>query len=79
MKYLKQERAQSWIWDVLRREESKAVRQVMKIMNVEGRRRSGKKRQLNVIKCDTKTAGVRENVVGDRVERKFRTRVADPK
>lgn len=51
----------------------------MKIMNVEGKRRSGKKRRLNVVKRDMKTAGVCENIVGDRVEREFRTRVVDPK
>lgn len=52
---------------------------VIKNMNVKGKRRSGKKRRLNVVKRDMKTAGVRENVVGDGVEREFRTTVADPK
>jgi len=50
-------------------------------MNAEGRRGRGnpKKKWLDAIECDMRTAGVGVDDVGDRVKWRFRTQVADPK
>jgi len=50
-------------------------------MNVEGRKGRGrpKKKWLNAIGCDVRTAGECVDDVGDRVKWRFRTQVADPK
>jgi len=48
---------------------------------VEGRRGRGrlKKKWLNEIECDMRTAGECVNDVGDRVKWKLKTKVSDPK
>jgi len=48
----------------MRREDSKAVRTVMEL-RVEGRRGRQKKKWLNMIECDMRTAGMCMNDVGD--------------
>ena len=64
----------------MRREETSAVRVVMK-MNVEGKRSRGrpKKRWLENIEKDMRVVGVCIGDVKDRDWWRFRTRVADPK
>jgi len=66
-----------WFSHVMRRENSEAVRTVME-MNVEGRGRS-KKKWLDTIGCDMRTAGVCVDDMGDCVMWRFRTQVANSK
>jgi len=69
-----------WFGHVMRRKDSEAIRIVMEL-TVEERKGKGrpKKKWLNGIKCDMRIAGVCVNDVGDRVEWRLRTKVADPK
>jgi len=48
-------------------------------LSVEGERGRPKKKRLNVIECDIRTAGVCVNDVGDRVKWRLRTKMTDPK
>jgi hypothetical protein len=69
-----------WFGHVMRREETKAVKVVMK-MNVEGKRERGKlkKRWLDMIKNDMRAVDVCVWDVENQDEWRFRTKVADPK
>lgn len=73
MRYLKKSH-------IVRREDSEARRRVMG-MNVEKRRGRGrpKKKWLNTIECDMRTADLCIERVGDRVKRRFSTKVVDSK
>jgi len=63
----------------MRREETKAVRVVMK-MNVEGKRgRDTKKKWLDIIENDMSAVGVRIGDVGNREKWRCKTKVANPK
>ena len=68
-----------WLGHVMRREETSAVRVVMK-MNVEGKRGRGrpKMKWLENIEKDMRVVGVCIGDVKDRDRWRFRTRVADP-
>jgi len=64
---------------VLKKEETEAVRLVVKEMYIEGNRGRLMKGWLNVIESDVKRVGVSVDDAGDRVLGTLRTRVADPK
>jgi len=69
-----------WFGHVMRKEDLETVRTVMEL-SVEGKKGRGrpKKKWLNRIEYNNRTAGVCVNNVGDRVKCRLRIKVADPK